>query len=249
MSYAVGHTVQQIMGLVKSGAARPHGAQFDNQGRGCRTYLWEDSPQHRVYFFARDGVFYGEFRDEQLDNGRSLMITEHYLEAGVRSPDVLAEPDRREWPFVRRSREPLWEDETLVGSNVTWQSVIHGPDGAVLRADPPHTVKMVQRDVTLSVPAEKRPKDVEYYVKAFRPVRTDYERAIGSHFQRMEKLVDGRCTFWLEWPEADPRLTFELHERTPPNPLDATIGVRTEKVAVMTVPFVPAGSRLLLFAP
>lgn len=243
---------------MKSGAAKWHGAQFANQGLGCLTYLWPESPDHHVFFFARDGVFYGEYRDEHLKAGRFLEVTEHYLTKDTRSLEGSVRLDERlELPFVRKTTTLLWENDVWVASTVTWQFLTCSRDGMVMRSEPPEVIKTVRREVTLVVPERQFTKPVEYYAQALRPETSPYEEAFGAGLTRqdefsfgMQKLADGRCTFRLEWPESRPAIVFELHERVPNPPRDANPEmVRTVKVASMLVKALPGTGSPVVFEP
>ena len=73
------YSPDQIRELISSGNAKPHGAQFANQGLGCKTFLWQKSDDKHIFFFTRNGNTWGEYRDETLDKGRFLRIDEMYL--------------------------------------------------------------------------------------------------------------------------------------------------------------------------
>jgi hypothetical protein len=231
----------RIQELVQSGEAASHGAQFaaSRGALNCRTFLWKKSPDHHVFFFLRNGKSYGEFRDEVLSEGRFLRIIENYLVSGAR--DVWQLVTVKERPVVRREEKLLWKDGKWDGSDLKWSFMWCGGQGHILRAEPALTERILRRSIVLQVNPRLTSKNAEYYVKAFRPETTHYERAFGDkifgeHYLLSEsKLSDGRCTLRVEWPESRPQLVFELHERIPNPPLDATMLVHTKSVGSMMV--------------
>ena len=114
------YTPAAIDKLISSGSARKNGAGCaTHQGLGCETFLWKESDRHYLYLFRRNGVSYGEFRDEILLDERFLSITEQHLVADSGEKDFLLKS--KVLRFVRKHEQLIWKDEVCVGSTgIPW---------------------------------------------------------------------------------------------------------------------------------
>jgi hypothetical protein len=232
----------RIQQLVQSGEASWAGAQWAacwNGGLNCQTFLWKKSVDRHLFFVLRNGKSHGEFREEIMFERRFLRIIENYLVASARNAPSLVDGER---PFVRREETLLRQNGEWVASDLRWSFVWCSENGDNLRTEAALSERILKRNVTLRVNSHLTSQNVEYYVKAFRPEATKYEKAFGDkvlgdrYLLTQSKLSDGICNFRVEWAESRPALLFELHERIP-NPInDANpLMLRTKVVASMTV--------------
>jgi hypothetical protein len=230
----------QIDDLIQAGSAKEHGAQFANQGVGCRTYLWKESADHHIFFFRRDGVTYGEFRDEVLADGRFISIFERYLAADSRKPETL--PEAHELRFVCKETIPVWKNNVYVESKVRWLFLTTDLSGNSLKRGEITEKRMIRGVVSVVVPDELTPNGETFFVNLKRSNPTPHESAFGAFDPVFEYfgLSNRRCSLWAEWPEDDPEIIVVLSKKLPNPPLDATpFSVRTKDVASMKIDLKP----------
>ncbi|HDY65054.1 MAG TPA: hypothetical protein ENH84_02320 [Phycisphaerae bacterium] len=233
------YSPRQIDDLISSGTAVPHGAQFENQGIGCNTFLWRKSDDIHVFFFTRDGESLGEYREEILSNGRFLRIEEMYLTSTARNTDFLKAAE--ELPFVRKLTTLHRDGDTWMGSTIHWALLLRERDGTVTKHLKQEIERTSKASVTIIVPANVMTKDKEYYLAAYKQNITDFDKAFYRRISEEKglqlqwgKVVNGECGMGIEWPTQHPELLFELHERIPNPPNDATpFLVRTKSILSM----------------
>ncbi len=244
------YTPSQIEKAIEAQSAIEHGAQFANQGLGCRTYLWKKSADHHVFFFRRDGVAYGEFRDERLSNGRFISIFEQYLVADSRKPEVLSKA--KELRFVCKKTKLVWEDKVWLGSLVHWSFLTTDLNGKILKRDATAKKRMIRGVVSVVVPDHLIPDGETFFVGLRRKTLTPHETAYGTVNSVFEHfgLTNGRCSIWAEWPEDDPEFVVELSQKLPNPPNDATpFIVRTKEIASMSIKLHPPRNIPFVFIP
>jgi hypothetical protein len=244
------YTPAQIEEWIQAGRSKQHGAQFANQGHGSRTYLWKDSNDHHVFFFRRDGVAYGEFRDEVLANGRFISIYEQYLVVEARDSEILSRAN--ELRFVCKETMPVWKNNVFVESNVRWSFVTTDRLGNILQRGETREKRMIRGVVSIVVPDELTPIEETFFVNLKRRNLTEYEQSFGDVrpvFQHFG-LTNRRCSLWAEWPEDDPEFTVILSKKVPNPPNDATPSmVRKEEVASMRISLNPPQNVPFVFIP
>ena len=172
------YTPAQIDACIRAGSAKEHGARFANQGLGCRTYLWKESADHHVFFFRRDGVTYGEFRDEVLRDRRFLSIYERYLVVDAREPRTL--PRAKELRFVCKETLPVWKNNVSVESKVRWSFLTTDRSGNTLQRGETTVKRMIRGVVSVVVPDELTPEGDTFFVDLRRSNLTPHERAFGA---------------------------------------------------------------------
>lgn len=234
------YTPAQIDARIQAGSAEEHGAAFANQGPGCRTYLWKESANHHVFFFRRDGLTYGEYRDEVLEKGRFLSIYERYLVADEREPEALKKA--KDLRFVCKETSLIWRNNVWVESKVRWSFLTTDRSGNTLQRGDSTVKHMVRGVVSVIVPHELIPQGDTFFVDLKRRNLTVHERAFGDVRTVFESfgLSSGRCSIWAEWPEDDPELIVILSKKLPNPPNDATsYMVRKKEIASMTIKLHP----------
>jgi len=230
---------KQINDLISSGVAQPHGAQFGNQGLGCNTFLWRKSDDRHVFFFTRDGKSLAEYRDEMLSNGKLLRIEEMYLTSAARNAGFLKTAE--ELPFIRKVTTLHRDGDTWVGSTIRWSLLLRKRDDAVTKCLKEEIERTSRASVTIVVPADVMAKDKEYYLAAYKHNITEFDKAFSRRVAENKdlqlqwgKVVNGECEMRIEWTTQRPELLFELHERIPNPPNDATLFlVRTKSILSM----------------
>jgi hypothetical protein len=244
------YTPGQIDARIQAGSAKEHGAQFANQGLGCRTYLWKESADHHVFFFRRDGVTYGEFRDEVLAEGRFLSIYERYLVADAREPGTLAKA--KELRFVCKETLIVWKNNVYVESKVRWSFLTTDRSGSILQRGETSEKRMIRGVVSVVVPDKLTPDGETFFVNLKRSNLTPHERAFGDVRPVFEHfgLSNRRCSLWAEWPEDDPELIVILSKKLPNPPGDANpFFVRTKETASMKINLNPPQNVPFVFIP
>ena len=243
-------TPAQIDAYIQAGSAKSHGAAFANQGVGCRTYLWKESADHHVFFFRRDGVTYGEFRDEVLADGRFLSIFERYLVVDARKPEIL--PKAQELRFVCKETILVRKNNVWVESKVRWSLLTTNQSGTTLKRGETVEKRMIRGVVSVVVPDELTPTGETFFVDLKRNNLTPHEKAFGNVRPVFEHfgLSNRRCSLWAKWPEDDPQMSVILRKKLP-NPLHdaAPFLVRTEEVASMTINLNPPRNVPFVFVP
>ncbi len=244
------YTPAQIDACFQAGSAKEHGAQFANQGLGCRTYLWKESAEHHVFFFRRDGVTYGEFRDEVLADGRFLSIYERYLVVDARETGIL--PMTRELRFVCKETIPVWKNNVFVESKVRWSFLTTDRSGNTLQRGETTAKRMIRGVLSVVVPDELTPEGDTFFVNLKRRNLTPHERAFGDVRPVFEYfgLSNRRCSLWAEWSEDDPELIIVLSKRFSNPSNDATPdAVRTKEIASMRINLNPPQNVPFVFIP
>lgn len=240
----------QIDARIQAGSAKEHGAQFANQGLGCRTYLWKESADHYVFFFRRDGMTYGEFRDEVLAAGRFLTIYERYLVADARESGAL--PKAKDLRFVCKETSLVRKNNVFVESKVRWSFLTTDRSGNTLQRGETTERRMIRGVVSVIVPDELTPEADTFFVNLKRRNLTAHEKAFGDVRPVFESfgLSNRRCSLWAEWPEDDPELLVILSKKLPNPPNDATpLFVRTEEIASMKINLNPPQNVPIVFIP
>lgn len=233
------YSPKQMHDLISTGVAQPHGAQFENQGVGCRTFLWRQSDDRHVFFFTRDGKSLGEYREEILSNGRFLRIEEMYLTSTARNTGFLKAAE--ELPFVRKVTTFHRDGDTWVGSTIQWALLLRQRNGTVTKYLKREIERTSKASVTIIVPANVMAKGKEYYLAVYKQNLTEFDK---TFYRRIDdkkglqlqwgKIVNGECEMRLEWPTQRPEVLFELHDRIPNPPNDATpFLVRTKDILSM----------------
>lgn len=243
------YTPAEISELVRSGSAREHGAQFANQGRGCLTYLWIESDRHTLFVFLRDGVSYGEFRDEVLLDGGFISTTEQYLVADSREKSILLKTEVLR--FVRKQELAIWKDEVCVGSTIRWSFLSTTLNGKVLEREAVIEKRMVRGVVSVIFPDRQTPNGETFLVGLERKSLTPHEIAFGRVSPIIETfgLSNRRCSIWAQWPQDDPELVVILNKRLLKDPLDSGPEFRTKRVASMTISLDPPMNVPFIFVP
>ncbi len=226
----------QIEGLISSGAAQPHGAQFENKSLGCRTFLWRQSDAHRVFFFSRDGKVFGEYRDETLENGRFVRTDEVFLATEVRHKMA-----KGSVPFVRRLTTFQWDKKTWVGSAVQWTLLLREPDGTVTKHVKEGAESFVKGTVRVVVPAVLMKKERQYFLNVYKQIPSEFDKAFYDRIEEGKGLPLGagpvtgnQCEIRADWPTDDPDFLFVLNERIPNPSRDANPSmIRTKGIASM----------------
>jgi len=246
------YTPEQVDVLIQAGCAKEHGAQFANQGLGCKTYLWKDSADHHVFFFRRDGVAYGEFRDEVLEDGRFLSIYEQYLVDDGRRPEVLAKAT--ELRFVCKETLPVWRSNVVVESKVRWSFLTTDRNGKTLRRDETKVKRMIRGVVSVIVPDAVPPEGDEFSLNLKRSSLTPHEASFGREETGSEWFGPSkrRCSIWAQWPEDDPELILILSKHVPIPPDDSSLRFspfRNEEIASMKIRMSPPSNIPIIFIP
>ena len=215
----------------------PHGAQFENQGMGCKTYFWPKSKDTHVFFFTRDDEPLGEYRAETLSSGRFLIIEEMYL---TRSSFLSEYPN--DLSFIRKTATLDWDGSLWVGSTIHWEHIVRSRDGSIIKRLNDSVVKTSRAAVTIIVPAEMMENNKEYYISAYAIPVSIYEAEFCLGVEKgkgrrlkWNKVVDGKSNMHLELPVSYPMLLLELHEKIPSPPHDAIpMFARTKIISSMT---------------
>jgi len=220
------------------------GVQFDNQGPDCRTFIWKKSEDRNVFFFTRNDISFGEYREDTLHENRYIRTEEMYLDSRARNSRS-AGP----LPFVCRQTALKWEKGVWVASMADWTLLLRNPDGSVAQYLGHRMENTVKGTMTITIPAELMPKDAEYFIAFYRRDVSDYERAFYNTIEEGKGLhvaggpvVEGRCELRMEWPELSRDFLVELRVKIPNPPHDAMpFLTRTRCVATMlhTVPIAP----------
>jgi len=230
------YTPSQIDELILAGSAKEHGAHFANQGLGCKSFLWKESVDRHIFVFRRDGVSYGEFRDEVLLDGRFMSIIERYLVADLRKPAILSKA--RVLRFVCKETIPVWKDKVFIESKVRWSFLTTDLNGNILKRDATTKKRMIRGVVNVVVPDYLTPDGQTFFLGLKRKNLTPHESAFGAVNPVFEHfgLVNRRSSIWAEWPDDDAEFRVVLSKKAPNPPQDATpFVVRTERVATMTI--------------
>ena len=230
------YTPAQIDAHIQAGSAKEHGARFANQGLGCKTYFWKESEDHQVFFFRRDGVAYGEFRDEVLKDGRYRSIFEQYLVVDARKPEILSK--MQELHFICKETIPVWKNNVLVESKVQWSFLTTDQSGNTLKRFDTVEKLMIHGVVSVIIPHELTPTGETFFVDLKRSNLTHYEKTFGHIEPVFERfgLSNHRCSLWAEWPEDSPVMKIILSKKLPNPPLDENpFDYRKEEVASMTI--------------
>jgi hypothetical protein len=229
-------TPSQIRRLIDSGVAPGRGAGFATTRYGSgvvsNTHLWQESADHQVFFITRNGISYGEYREQTLAKAtRFAELKECYLVAEARTADYLREATTL--PFVRRKTTHEWSDKTWTGSIVAWSFLWCDRHGKIVRHGESQKQQLVRRLLEIRVPENlttpaRDDKLSGYYIDVHRLRPTKFEQAFGNDWQSKAtaKLKDGRCSIWINCPTDARDLVFDLFEVAPP---------RDQRNALLTV--------------
>jgi len=232
------YSPRQIDDLISSDTAVPHGAQFENQGLGCSTFLLRESDNKHIFFFTRNGKSLGEYREETLSDGKFLQIEEMYLTKNARSTDFLK--GKRELPFIRKATTLHRDNNIWVGSTIHWALLLRARNGTLMKYLKQDVEEISKSSIRIVVPSKLMAKDKEYYLAAYRQNPSDFDKAFYRITERnglqlqWAKVINGECEMKIECSAQRPELLFELHERIPNLPHDATpFMVRTKSILSM----------------
>lgn len=241
------YTHAQIDAYIQDSSAKEHGVGFDNQGMGCRTYFWRESADHHVFFFRRDGLTFGEFRDEVLVDGRFLSIHERYLVVGGRDPETLSKA--RELHFVCKETIPVWKSNVMVESKVRWSFLTTDRRGNTLQRGETTEKRMIRGVVSVIVPDELTPNGDAFVMSLKRSNLTLHEKAFGygdvNPLIERFGLTNRRCSLWAQWPEDDPELIVILSKKLPTSP----VPLSTKEIASMKIKLNPPQNVPFVFIP
>lgn len=219
-------TPSQIRRLIDSGVAPQHGANFaaPRYGSGVvsSTHFWQESAGHHVFFVTRNGISYGEYREQRLAEGTRLAeLKESYLIAEARTADYLREATTL--PFIQKKTTYEWSNKTWTGSIIEWSFLWCDRNGEIVRRGKSLKQQLVRRLLDIRVPENLTTPARDdnfsgYYIDVHRRKPTEFEQAFGNDWQSKAtaKLKDGRCSIWINCPTDARNLVFDLYEVGPP---------------------------------
>jgi hypothetical protein len=232
---------KQIKKLISTGAAKPHGASFANQGLGCTSFLWRKSNDRDVFFFTRDENSYGEYRDELLSNGKILRIEEMYLDSKARNADFLKVTEQL--PFVCKVTTLHRDNNAWYGSTIRWSLLLRERDGALVKILKNATETTIKAAFTTVVCSTILAEDKEYYLAIYKYNVSEFDKAFNNFDYIAEgkglplwygKVVNGECKVQAECPAMSTEFLFELCQRIPNDPRDAMpFAMRTKVISSM----------------
>lgn len=226
----------KISELIEAGKAKRNGAQFANQGLGCETFLWQESKEHHVFFFMRNGRSYGEYREEFLKEGRFLTIKELFLIADLRDPDELQ--NKTNLKYVRRLEKLEWLHDVCVASTIEWSFMETGNNNKMIQIGDSKSQRIVRGVVSVIFPDVITPDGKLFDVGLDRAKLIPEEVAYGDVDAMIESfgISNRRCSIWAKWPEDNAKLTIILNEKVKPEPMDSwPFPYRLREVARMSI--------------
>ena len=226
----------KIAELIEAGKAKRHGAQFSNQGLGCETFLWQESKEHHVFFFMRNGRSYGEYREEFLKEGRFLTIEELFLIADLRVPGELQ--NKTDLKYVRSHEKLEWHHHVCVASTIEWSFMATGNNSELIQIGDSKSQRIVRGVVSVIFPDIVTPDGKLFDVRLDRANLIPEEVAYGDVNSMIEcfGISNRRCSIWAKWPEDNAELTIILNEKVKPEPMDSwPLPYRLREVARMSI--------------
>ena len=203
----------KIAELIEAGKAKRHGAQFANQGLGCETFLWQESKEHHVFFFMRNGRSYGEYREEFLKEGRFVTITENFLIADLRDTEKLEKT--KNLKYIRRHETLERLQDVWVASDIEWSFMSTGSNGELIRNGDSRSQSIVRGVVSVVFPDNTTPDGKLFDVRLDRVDLIPEEVAYGDVDSNIEifGITNRRCSIWAKWPQDNPKLAIILFEK------------------------------------